>query len=233
MNEAVNDRFAGKLPLFDIGMRKELRDTMWNDFQAEKDDTGFPVKPQKILHDVREFMGADDILLSDVGAHKMWISRYYQCEVPNTCLISNGFCTMGFAMPGSIGAKMAFPDRKVLSISGDAGFMMNVQDLETAVRKKLNIVAMVWCDGEYGLIKWKQQNGFNGRHSDLQFTNPDFAMLAKSFGMWGTEVTSADGVLPALEEAFKQPGPALIAVPVDYAENMKLTERLGNVSVQM
>ncbi len=233
MNELVNDRFAGKLPLFDIGMRKELRDTMWKDFQAEKDDTAHPVKPQKILHDVRQFMGPHDILLSDVGAHKMWISRYYQCQEPNTCLISNGFCTMGFAMPGSIGAKMAFPDRKVLSISGDAGFMMNVQDLETAVRKKLNIVAMVWCDGEYGLIKWKQQNGFNGRHSDLKFTNPDFTMLAKSFGMWGTEVTSADGVLPALEEAFKQDGPALIAVPVDYAENMKLTERLGNVQVQI
>ena len=233
LNEAVNKRFEGKLPLFDIGMRKELRETMWNDFQAEKDDTGVPVKPQKILHDVRQFMGDDDILLSDVGAHKMWISRYYQCQTANTCLISNGFCTMGFAMPGSIGAKLAFPDRKVLSISGDAGFMMNVQDLETAVRLKLNIVAMVWCDGEYGLIKWKQQNGFDGRHSDLEFTNPDFAMLAKSFGMWGTEVTTADGVTAALEEAFQQDGPALIAVPVDYAENMKLTERLGNVQVQI
>jgi len=233
LNEAVNERFGDALPIFDIGMRKELRDTMSNDFAAEKDDTAFPVKPQKILYDVRKFMGAEDILLSDVGAHKMWISRYYQCQEPNTCLISNGFCTMGFAMPGSIGAKMAYPDRKVLSISGDAGFMMNVQDLETAVRNKLNIVAMVWCDGEYGLIKWKQQNGFDGKHSDLEFTNPDFAMLAKSFGMWGTEVTSADGVLPALEEAFKQDGPALIAVPVDYAENMKLTERLGNVQVQI
>lgn len=233
LNQVVNDRFAGKLPLFDIGMRKELRDTMWNDFQEEKDDVSFPAKPQKILHDVREFMGAEDIVLSDVGAHKMWISRYYQCEVPNTCLISNGFCTMGFAMPGSIGAKMAFPDRKVLSISGDAGFMMNVQDLETAVRNKLNVVAMVWLDGEYGLIKWKQQNHFNGKHSDLAFNNPDFAKLADSFGMWGRELTSTDQILPALEEAFQQEGPALIAVPVDYAENLKLTERLGNVQVQI
>ena len=140
---------------------------------------------------------------------------------------------MGFAMPGSIGAKYACPDSKVLSISGDAGFMMNVQELEVAVRKNLNIVAMVWVDGEYGLIKWKQQNGFNGKHSDLAFTNPDFAMLAKSFGMWGKNVESADGVMPALEEAFAQDGPALIAVPVDYAENMKLTDRLGNVSVPM
>jgi len=233
MNEEINKRYEGKLPLFDIGMRKELRDTMSNDFAAEKDDTAFPVKPQKILWDVREFLGPDDILLSDVGAHKMWISRYYQCLEANTCLISNGFCTMGFAMPGSIGAKMAHPDRKVLSISGDAGFMMNVQDLETAVRKKLNIVAMVWLDGEYGLIKWKQQNGFNGKHSDLAFTNPDFAKLAESFGMWGRELTSAAEIKPALEEAFQQDGPALIAIPVDYAENMKLTDRLGNVQVQM
>ncbi len=233
MNELINEKFAGKLPLFDINMRKELRDTMANDFAAEKDDTAFPVKPQKILWDVRQFMGDDDILLSDVGAHKMWISRYFQCTTPNTCLISNGFCTMGFAMPGSIGAKIAYPDRKVLSISGDAGFMMNVQELETAVREKLNVVAMVWVDGEYGLIKWKQQNGFDGKHSDLAFNNPDFGALAKSFGMWGKELTSADQIIPALEEAFQQEGPALIAVPVDYAENMKLTERLGNVQVQM
>lgn len=233
LNQEINEKFAGKLPLFDINDRKELRDTMSNDFEAEKDDVGFPVKPQKILHDVRKFMGPEDILLSDVGAHKMWISRYYQCLEANTCLISNGFCTMGFAMPGSIGAKIAYPNRKVLSISGDAGFMMNVQDLETAVRKKLNIVAMVWLDGEYGLIKWKQQNGFNGKHSDLAFNNPDFAKLAESFGMWGRELTAADQITDALEEAFKQEGPALIAVPVDYAENMKLTERLGNVQVQI
>lgn len=233
INEAVNERYAGKLPLFDIGMRTKLRQTMADDFAAEKDDSSFPVKPQKVLWDVRQFLGADDILLSDVGAHKMWIARYYQCEAPNTCLISNGFCTMGFAMPGSIGAKMAFPDRKVMSISGDAGFMMNVQDLETAVRKKLNIVAMVWCDGEYGLIKWKQQNGFKGRHSDLAFDNPDFAKLADSFGMWGREITKTNQIVPALEEAFAQKGPALIAVPVDYAENMKLSKRLGNVSVQI
>ena len=113
---------------------------------------------------------------------------------------------MGFAMPGSIGAKIAFPERRVLSISGDAGFMMNVQDLETAVRRKLNIVAMVWEDGEYGLIKWKQQNGFDGNHSDLTFTNPDFEALASSFGMWGKKVSSTDQIVPFLEEAFARKG---------------------------
>ena len=231
INEAIDAQFEGKLPLFDVKSRLELRNTLTDDFAAEKDDTSIPVKPQKILWDVRQVLGDDDILLSDVGAHKMWISRYFQCVEPNTCLISNGFCTMGFAMPGSIGAKIAFPDRRVLSISGDAGFMMNVQDLETAVRRKLNIVAMIWEDGEYGLIKWKQQNGFNGQHSDLAFGNPDFETLAESFGMWGKKVTATDQIVPYLEEAFSQPGPALISVPVDYRENVKLSDRLGQVSV--
>ena len=231
LNEALNQKFEGKLPLFDVKKRSDLREKLTQDFAAEKDDTSIPVKPQKILWDVRQVLGDEDILLSDVGAHKMWISRYFQCVEPNTCLISNGFCTMGFAMPGSIGAKIAFPERRVLSISGDAGFMMNVQDLETAVRRKLNIVAMVWEDGEYGLIKWKQQNGFDGKHSDLAFTNPDFEALASSFGMWGKKVTSTDQIVPLLEEAFSQEGPALISVPVDYSENMKLSDRLGQVSV--
>ena len=160
----------------------------------------------------------------------MWISRYYQCDEPNTCLISNGFCTMGFAFPGSIGAKIAFPDRNVVSISGDAGFLMNVQDLETAVRYKLNVVAIVWCDEEYGLIKWKQQNSFDGKHSKLDFSNPDFEKLAEAFGLWGKTLTAADQLKPALEEAFRQEGPALIAIPIDYAENMKLTKRLGELA---
>ena len=138
---------------------------------------------------------------------------------------------MGFAMPGSLGAKMAFPEKNILSISGDAGFMMNVQELETAVRRKLNVVAMVWVDGEYGLIKWKQQDGFDGKHSDLAFGNPDFAKLAEAYGMWGREITAPDQLIPVLTEAFQQQGPALNAVPVDYAENTKLTDRLGAIEV--
>ena len=231
LNKLVEKQHKGKLPLFDIKTRGNLRNQLTEDFAAEKDDTGFPMKPQKILWDVRQVMGPSDVLLSDVGAHKMWISRYYQCQEPNTCLISNGFCTMGFAMPGSLGAKFAFPDRKILSISGDAGFGMNVQELETAVRRKLNIVAMVWVDGEYGLIKWKQQDGFDGKHSKLDFGNPNFETLAEAYGLWGRKITAADQLVSALEEAFQQDGPALIAVPVDYAENRKLTARLGEIEV--
>ena len=231
INEELNNRAGDRLPLFDLADRRKLRDIMTADFSNEKDDTGFPVKPQKILWDVRQVMGASDILLSDVGAHKMWVSRYYQCLEANTCLISNGFCSMGFALPGAIEAKYAQPERRVLAICGDAGFLMNVQDLETAVRYGLNIVVMVWTDNEYGLIKWKQQSGFDGKHSDLRFGNPDFELLAQSFGMWGKTLTAADQIVPALQDAFSQSGPALISVPVDYRENMKLSERLGNVAI--
>ncbi|SLN70183.1 acetolactate synthase large subunit [Oceanibacterium hippocampi] len=231
INEELNARFGdfGKLPLFDPKRWAKLRQRILDDFAMEKDDKSFPMKPQKMLWDVREVMGPADILLSDVGAHKMWVSRYYQCDEANTCLISNGFCSMGFALPGAMGATVACPESRVLAICGDAGFLMNVQDLETAVREKMRFVVLVWCDNEYGLIKWKQQNSFNGEHSELAFNNPDFELLAKSFGMWGKTLTSADQFKPALEEAFRQDGPALIAVPVDYAENLKLTARLGNI----
>ena len=231
LNEELNRRFDGRLPLFRIAGRWPLRQRITDDLEMEKDDSAFPMKPQPILWEVRQALAPEDILLSDVGAHKMWISRYYQCDEPNTCLISNGFCSMGFAFPGSIGAKLAFPARKVMSISGDAGFLMNVQDLETAARLGLNVVAMIWLDGEYGLIKWKQQNQFGGRHSDLAFNNPDFRLLARAFGVWGRVVERPEALKPTLRNAFRQKGPALVAVPVDYGENLKLSERLGSLDL--
>jgi acetolactate synthase-1/2/3 large subunit len=229
INEMLNDRYGDSLPLFDIGKRQKLRQTILDDFAMEKDDTSFPMKPQKILWDIREALNPEDILVSDVGAHKMWIARYYQCDEPNTCLISNGFCSMGFAFPVAMGAKFANPDARVVAVAGDAGFLMNVQDIETAVRRKLNVVTVILLDGEYGLIKWKQQNHFKGRHSDLAFGNPDFAMLAKSFGAWGTVLSKPGQLKSALAKAFRQEGPALIGVPVDYSENVKLTKRLGEL----
>ena len=231
LNKALIEKVGEKnLPVFDIKSREKARTTMLNHLNQDNDDQSFPMKPQRVLSDVRKVMDGNDIVLSDVGAHKMWVAREYNCTEPNTCLISNGFCTMGFALPGSMGAKMVFPERKILSINGDAGFFMNVQDLETAVRQKLNVVAVVWLDGEYGLIKWKQQIQFDGDHSNLTFDNPDFGVLAKSLNMWGIQINSADEFLPALKEAFKQKGPAIIGVPVDYSENMRLTKHLGKVS---
>lgn len=233
MNEELNRRFDSedRLPLFDIGARAALRTTILEDLTAERSDRQFPAKPQRILSDVRKVLGPDDVLLSDVGAHKMWIARHYQCEAPNTCLISNGFCSMGFALPGAIGAKFAHPDRRVLAICGDGGFLMNVQELETAARLRLKIVCMVWVDGGYGLIQWKQESQFDGRYSDLAFDNPDFELLARAFGIWGRSLTATEQIVPALEEAFAQDGPALITIPVDYRENLKLSDRLGKLEV--
>ncbi len=229
VNEALNAACAGRLPLFDAAAEAPLRARIADDLAAEAADPAFPMKPQRILAEVRAALGAEDILLSDVGAHKMWVARHYHCLEPNTCLISNGFCSMGFALPGAIGARIACPDRRVVAISGDGGFLMNVQDLETAKRLAIPFVCLVWVDGGYGLIKWKQQTQFDGQHSELAFSNPDFETLAAAFGIWGRQVRAADDFASDLDEALAQNGPALLAVPVDYAENLKLTNRLGNL----
>ncbi len=231
INEGLNANFEGRLPLFDIGRWADLRQTIHDDLLAQENDTAYPMKPQRMIADIRKALAPGDILLSDVGAHKMWISRYYQCYEENTCLISNGFCSMGFALPGAIGATYANPDDKVVAVCGDAGFLMNVQDLETAVREKRKFVCIVWLDGEYGLIKWKQQTHYDGKHSPLAFTNPDFELLARSFGMWGRHVAKAEDFMPSLEEALAHDGPSLITVDVDYSENQKLTKRLGEIEL--
>ncbi|MDQ6982706.1 MAG: acetolactate synthase large subunit [Mariprofundus sp.] len=192
------------------------------------DETEHAIRPQKVLADVRKVMGREDILLSDVGAHKMWVARQYQCHEPNTCLIPNGFCSMGFALPGAIGASLVHPERQILAVCGDAGFMMNVQEMETAKRLNSNIVVMVWEDHAYGLIAWKQQNQF-GHHTDLSFGNPQWMLLAKAFGWHGHRVEYSADLQETLKTAFSESGPSLIVVPIDYRENMKLTERLGNI----
>lgn len=225
----MNERLSGYTPNFDCGCQPALRQAMLDDFaQYKDDDQKGLIRPQKILWDVREVMGPDDILLSDVGAHKMWIARYYQCDEPNTCLISNGFCSMGFALPGAIGAKIVHPDRRVLAICGDGGFLMNVQELETAKRIGANIVVLIWEDNAYGLIEWKQDNQF-GRHSDLRFSNPDFVKLAEAFGCIGMKVENSSEFKEALEQAFHYEKPVIMTVPIDYRENKILSQRLGTI----
>ncbi len=225
----LNER-AAKAPVsFDTSQQKAARRDMAADFAAHKDDdTNGLIRPQKAIWDARQVMGPHDVLLSDVGAHKMWVARYYQCHEPNTCLIPNGFCSMGFALPGAIAAKRALPDRRVMAICGDAGFLMNVQEMETAVRIGSDIVVMIWEDHAYGLIAWKQQNEF-GRHTDLDFGNPDFVKLAESFGWNGYRVEKSVELRPTLEEAFGAGGPSLVVIPIDYRENALLTQRLGNI----
>ena len=219
--------------LYDTSKQKKVRQDMLDDLSEYKDDeTKGSVRPQKALWDARQVLGPEDILLSDVGAHKMWIARYYHCHNPNTCLIPNGFCSMGFALPGAIAANLVYPDRRILGISGDAGFLMNVQEMETAKRLNSNIVMMVWEDHEYGLIAWKQQNEF-GKHTDLSFENPDWELLAKSFGWNGYLVENSKVLQSTLETAFNDGAPSLVVVPIDYRENMLLTKRLGELTLPM
>jgi acetolactate synthase-1/2/3 large subunit len=203
---------------------------MQADLEEYKDDKSVgKIKPQKALWDARQVMGPEDILLSDVGAHKMWIARHYQCHEPNTCLIPNGFCSMGFALPGAIAAHLVHPDRNVLAICGDAGFLMNVQEMETAKRIKSKITVMIWEDHAYGLIAWKQQTHF-GKHTDLAFGNPDFVALAKAFGWNGHRCEDSSQLQSVLKSALAEDGPSLVVIPIDYDENTKLTKRLGNIS---
>ena len=223
--DAEEDGFS-----FDTSQQTATRREMQAELAAYKDDdTQGVIKPQKVLWDVRQVMGREDVLLSDVGAHKMWIARHYQCHEPNTCLIPNGFCSMGFALPGAIAANLVLPSKRILSICGDAGFLMNVQEMETARRLNSNIVVMVWEDKEYGLIAWKQQNEF-GHHTDLSFNNPDWMQLASAFGWHGHIVDNSNDLVNTLETAFEEEGPSLIVVPIDYRENLKLTERLGDIA---
>jgi acetolactate synthase-1/2/3 large subunit len=193
-----------------------------------QDSSAFPVKPQKIIWDLRQALVPEDIVISDVGAHKMWIARMYQAERPNTCIISNGFASMGIAVPGAIAAKLAYPDRAAVAVTGDAGFLMNSQEIETAVRLGVPIAVLIWSDSEYGLIRWHQMRHF-GRPSNIEFTNPDFVKYAESFGAAGYRVEDVVDLRPALEQAIASNRVSIIDCPADYSENMKLTEKLGNL----
>lgn len=203
----------------------EIRKRMVDEHESYAEDMSFPVKPQKALIDCRKVMGEDDIVISDVGANKVWIARHYNCYKPNTCLISNGFATMGIAVPGAIAAKLVHPDKKILAITGDAGFMMNCQEFETAHRLGTNFVTLIFNDASYGLIKWKQDMHY-GHHEYVDFTNPDFVKFAESVGAIGYRIKKTEELLPTLQKAFKQDKPVIIDCPVDYSENMKLTHHL-------
>jgi len=203
-----------------------LREIIQKEFRAEAEGDSFPLKPQQVVRALRQVLGDNDILISDVGAHKLWIARMYPCMAPNTCIISNGFASMGIALPGAIGAKLLYPQRRVLAACGDGGFLMSVQELETAVRAQTNFVALIFEDSGYGVIKWKQLKRY-GRPAFVHFNNPDFVALAASFGCRGYRVTAAQELQPILEDAFRQQVPSVVACPVDYGENLRLTEKLG------
>ncbi len=188
-------------------------------------DGAFPMWPRRVVADVRGALGDEDIVISDVGAHKVWLSRLYPAYAPNTVIVANGFAPMGIALPGAIAAKLVRPERKVVAFCGDGGFLMNVQELETAKRLGASFVCVVLVDGRYGVIEANQQRRF-GRTGGVEFGNPDLVQLARSFEIRGEAVMSAAEFLPALRRALAAPGPSLVAVPIDPRENAKLGDAL-------
>ncbi len=185
-------------------------------------------KPPTILRALRSAMGSDDLLISDVGAHKIWIGRFFQAEKPNTVLISNGLATMGIALPGGIAAKLTSPDRRVVTLSGDGGFLMMVHELETLKREKVATVNLVWRDGGLGSIRWKQMNKF-GRTIGVDFGNPDLLELARAFGIRGYRAEKAGDLPSILAEALEKKEPSVVDIPVDYSDNPFLIQEMGSV----
>jgi acetolactate synthase-1/2/3 large subunit len=210
----------------------ELREEIFGHLGERAEDGRFPVIPQRLVHDVRKVMPEDGIVCLDNGMYKIWFARNYRTTVANTLLLDNALATMGAGLPSAIAAKCLNPDKRVLAVCGDGGFMMNSQELETAVRLRLDLVVLIIEDSAYGMIRWKQAVD---KFADfgMTFGNPDFVAYANSYGAQGHRVGATSELIPTLDTAFKQGGVHLVAVPIDYSENMRvLVEELGNRSVQ-
>lgn len=220
----ANRSAVRELPQELFAIKEKFLQTYHEDIAVDQ----FPLKPQRAIAAVRKILGREDILLSDVGAHKMWIARHYDCYKPNTCIISNGFATMGIGLPGAIAAKLVHPEKKVLTITGDGGFMMNAQELETAARLKLNIVILIFNDSGYGLIRWKQMDQYH-ETCFVDFDNIDYVKLAEAMNCIGYKIDRAEDLLPTLESSFTKNVPVVIDLPIDYSENEKLSQYLKNI----
>ena len=217
------ERFRNREKIIPDLFQKIKKEVKWRIERFSK-DTAYPIKPEKLIVDVRNTLDQDDIVISDVGAHKLWIAKVYNTYSPNTCLITNGFCSMGFALPGAITAQLVKPKQKVVAMCGDGGFLMNVQEIETAVRLKLPIIVIIWCDCDFGMISLKQSMEF-GRSAFTRFTNPDFVKLAESFGAVGYKVNSTQEFQRVLRKARDSVAvPVIIAIDVDYSRNDILLE---------
>jgi acetolactate synthase I/II/III large subunit len=220
--KAVGRRFEPQLG------EQRIRQMLESELDRGRADDRFPLSPARIVADTRAALHRDDIVLVDTGALKMWMARLYPTFEPNTCLISNGLSTMAWTVPGAIGAKLARPDSRVLVATGDGAFLMNSQEIETALRERIPCVILVWVDNEYGLITWKMDLEL-GENSDTTFGNPDFVAYAESFGARGYRITAASELLPTLKLALADDTVSVIACPVDYAANLELTSALGEL----
>ena len=199
------------------------REIVWR-LKRYKNDFSYPIKPEKLVLDVRDALDESDLVISDVGVHKLWIAKIYNAYTPNTCIVPNGFCSMGFALPAAIAAQLVDPCHKIVAMCGDGGFLMNVQEIETAVRLHLPIIVIVWCDYDYGMISLKQIHEF-GRSAFTKFNNPNFVKLAESFGAIGYNVRSTEEFSKVLEKAkVSKSSPVIISIDVDYSRNRLLLD---------
>ena len=214
------------------GIGSRLREAVIGRLEVAGTDDAFPIRPPRALLEIRRLLGAEDILVSDVGLHKLWIGRLWPAHEPNTVLIANGLAAMGFAVPAAIAAKLVRPNRKVVAVSGDGGFLMNAQELETANRLGTAFVNVIWENGQYGSIVWKQEQRF-GRHFGTDFTNPDFVRFAESFGLAAWRCESVADYGRRLAQALELEGPSLIVVPIDYSPEIAIAEELGAETVRI
>jgi acetolactate synthase-1/2/3 large subunit len=213
-----------------VGGSRRLRELVLGALRDAREDAHFPLRPPRVLWDIRDALGPQDMLVSDVGLHKLWIGRMFPAHEPGTVLIANGLAGMGFALPTAIAAKLVHPQRNVVAVCGDGGFLMNCQELETAVRLGTPVVLVVWENGEFGSITWKQDKKF-GRHFGVEFGNPDFVKLADSFGMPAWRCSSAEDFKQRLTHALGLDQPSLIVVPIDYSIDVAISEELGAETV--
>jgi len=216
---ALAERLQGKLP--NAGALLPLREKILAKLAERSTEDRFPLIPQRIIHDVREAVPSDGIVTLDNGMYKIWFARNYRTSVANTLLLDNALATMGAGLPSAISAALIHPDRKVLAVCGDGGFMMNSQEMETAVRLGVNITVVILEDNAYGMIRWKQQADHFADFG-LRFGNPDFVAYAEAYGAKGSRVKSAADFLPTLKAALDDKGVHLVVVPVDYSENMRV-----------
>ena len=217
---ALKNKLGGKVSC-DSAFFERIRDDINVHISEGTDDDRFPIIPQRLVADTRKVMGENDVIALDNGIYKLWYARNYKAYQPNTALLDNALATMGAGLPSAMMAAMLYPDRRVMAICGDGGFMMNSQEVETAVRLGLNLVVTILNDSAYGMIRWKQAD-MNFEDYGLQFGNPDFVKYAESYGATGHRVSSAENLIPTFEKAFAEGGVQVIDVPVDYSENKKV-----------